>query len=93
MRDSYKFLDRLIHCFQQKKIAIERNRVQQSQLNDKVDNSLAEEQQVKEKMNALVSYTKQLKEQVRPSSLVSLWPSVNLIDRIYPLSSWPKRSP
>ena len=65
MRDSYKFLDRLIRCFQQKKIAIERNRLQQSQLNDKVETSLAEEQQVKEKMQALVSYTKQLKEQVR----------------------------
>ncbi|CAF2157544.1 unnamed protein product [Rotaria magnacalcarata] len=28
MRDSYKFVDRLINCFQQKKLSIERNRFQ-----------------------------------------------------------------
>ncbi|CAF3801218.1 unnamed protein product [Adineta steineri] len=64
MRDSYKFVDRLINCFQQKKIAIERNRLQQKELEEKATNSSKEEQQLKEKLNILISYTKQLKEQV-----------------------------
>ena len=64
-RDSYKFVDRLINCFQQKKIAIERNRLQQKELEEKASNSLKEEQQLKEKLNLLIAYTKQLKEQVR----------------------------
>ncbi|CAF0803382.1 unnamed protein product [Rotaria sordida] len=64
MRDSYKFVDRLINCFQQKKIAIERNRLQQKELEEKASNSLKEEQQLKEKLYLLISYTKQLKEQV-----------------------------
>jgi hypothetical protein len=65
MRESYKFVDRLINCFQQKKVAIERNRLQQKELEEKASNSLKEEQQLKEKLNLLISYTKQLKEQVR----------------------------
>ncbi len=65
MRDSYKFVDRLINCFQQKKLAIERNRLQQKELEEKASSSLKEEQQLKEKLNLLISYTKQLKEQVR----------------------------
>ncbi|CAF4278483.1 unnamed protein product [Rotaria sp. Silwood2] len=64
MRDSYKFVDRLINCFQQKKVSIERNRLQQKELEEKASSSLKEEQQLKEKLNLLISYTKQLKEQV-----------------------------
>ncbi|CAF1541050.1 unnamed protein product, partial [Rotaria sp. Silwood1] len=64
MRDSYKFVDHLINCFQQKKIAIERNRLQQKELEEKASNSLKEEQQLKEKLDVLILYTKQLKEQV-----------------------------
>lgn len=64
MRDSYKFLDRLINCFQQKKNAIDRNRFQQKELQEKAEHSLKEEQQLKEKLNQLIIYTKQLKEQV-----------------------------
>ena len=65
MRDSYKFVDHLINCFQQETIAIERNRLQQKESKEKVSNSLKEEQQSKKKLNLLISYTKQLKEQVR----------------------------
>ena len=65
MRDSYKFLDRLINCFQQKKISIERNRLQQKELQEKASNSLKEEQELKEKLQLLIVYTKQLKEQVK----------------------------
>lgn len=68
MRDSNKYLDRLIQCFQQKKIAIDRNRFQQQQLQEKVQLARQEEQIVKEKLNLLISYTKKLKEQVRFSS-------------------------
>jgi len=64
MRDSYKFVDRLVNCFQQKKSAIQRNRLQQKEAEEKASNSLKEEQQLKEKLNLLISYTKQLKEQV-----------------------------
>ena len=64
MRDSYKFVDRLINCFQQKKLSIQRNRLQQKELEEKASSSLTEEQQLKEKLNLLISYTKQLKEQV-----------------------------
>lgn len=64
MRDSYKFVDRLINQFQQKKIAIQRNRLQQKEFEEKAANSLKEEQQLKEKLNLLIAYTKQLKEQV-----------------------------
>ncbi|UJR34301.1 hypothetical protein I4U23_021704 [Adineta vaga] len=64
MRDSYKFVDRLINSFQQKKISIERNRLQQKELQEKASNSSKEEQDLKEKLNLLISYTKQLKEQV-----------------------------
>ncbi|CAF1322122.1 unnamed protein product [Rotaria sordida] len=64
MRDSYKFVDHLINCFQQKKIAIERNHLQQKELEEKASNSLKEEQQLKEKLDVLISYTKQFKEQV-----------------------------
>ncbi|CAF3533360.1 unnamed protein product, partial [Rotaria socialis] len=64
MRDSYKFVDRLINCFQQKKLSIERNRFQEKELEEKASSSLTEEQQLKEKLNLLISYTKQLKEQV-----------------------------
>ncbi len=70
-RDSYKFVDRLINCFHQKKAAIERNRLQQKELEEKASNSLKEEQQLKEKLNLLISYTKQLKEQVRSVVLFS----------------------
>jgi hypothetical protein len=64
MRDSYKFVDRLVNSFQQKKIAIERNRLQQKELEEKASSSLKEEQQLKEKLILLTSYIKQLKEQV-----------------------------
>ncbi|CAF1226820.1 unnamed protein product [Adineta ricciae] len=64
MRDSYKFVDRLVNSFQQKKVAVERNRLQQKELEEKAANSLKEEQEIKEKLNLLISYTKQLKEQV-----------------------------
>lgn len=64
MRDSFKFVDRLVNCLQQKKSAIQRNRLQQKELEEKASNSLKEEQQLKEKLNLLISYTKQLKEQV-----------------------------
>ncbi len=74
MRDSYKFVDRLIHCFQQKKLAIERNRLQQKEFEEKASNSLKEEQQLKEKLNLLISYTKQLKEQVRSFVLKNFIP-------------------
>jgi hypothetical protein len=33
--DYSKFVDRLINCFQQKKVAIERNRLQQKELGEK----------------------------------------------------------
>ena len=65
MRDSYKFVDRLINRFQQKKIAIERNRLQQSELEEKASLCQKEEADLKEKLTLLVTYTKQLKEQVR----------------------------
>lgn len=64
MRDSYKFVDRLINYFQQKKIAIERNHLQQKELEEKASISLKEEHELKEKLNLLILYTKQLKEQV-----------------------------
>ena len=64
MRDSYKFVDRLVNSFQQKKVAVERNRLQQKELEEKAANSLKEEQEIKEKLKLLISYTKQLKEQV-----------------------------
>ncbi|CAF4371632.1 unnamed protein product [Rotaria sp. Silwood2] len=51
-------------CFQQKKLSIERNRLQQKEFEEKVSNSLKEEQQLKEKLNLLTSNNKQLKEQV-----------------------------
>jgi hypothetical protein len=73
MRDSYKFVDRLINCFQQKKSAIGRNRLQQKEFEEKASNSLKEEQQLKEKLNLLISYTKQLKEQVRSSKLLKIF--------------------
>jgi len=44
LRDSYKFVDRLINCFQQKKVAIESNRWQQKELEEKASNSLKQEQ-------------------------------------------------
>jgi hypothetical protein len=72
MRDSYKFVDRLINCFQQKKSAIGRNRLQQKEFEEKASNSLKEEQQLKEKLNLLISYTKQLKEQVRSFKLLKI---------------------
>ena len=65
MRDSQKCQERLIHSFQQKKSAIDRNRFQQKELTEKASNASLEEQQLKDKLNQLVSYTKQLKEQVR----------------------------
>jgi hypothetical protein len=65
MRDSYKFVDRLVNSFQQKKAAVERNRLQQKELEAKGRNSSQEEQQIKEKLKLLIAYTKQLKEQVR----------------------------
>ena len=77
MRDSYKFVDRLINCFQQKKSAIERNRLQQKEFEEKASNSLKEEQQLKEKLNLLISYTKQLKEQV------SLFLFENSLENLY----------
>jgi len=64
MRDSYKFVDRLINRFEEKKKAQERNRLQQQQLEEKMSISINEEQQLKIKLNILVEYTKQLKEQV-----------------------------
>ncbi|CAF2972583.1 unnamed protein product [Rotaria sp. Silwood2] len=64
MHDLSKFVDRLISCFQQKKLSIERNRLQQKEFEEKVSNSLKEEQQLKEKLNLLTSNNKQLKEQV-----------------------------
>ncbi|UJR34298.1 hypothetical protein I4U23_021702 [Adineta vaga] len=41
-----------------------RNRLQQKELQEKASNSSKEEQDLKEKLNLLISYTKQLKEQV-----------------------------
>lgn len=67
MRDSYKFLDRLIRCFMQKKNSIERNRFQQKELEEKASNASKEEQQIKEKLDLLISYTKQLKDEVSSS--------------------------
>ncbi|CAF2050535.1 unnamed protein product, partial [Rotaria magnacalcarata] len=46
------------------KLSIERNRLQQKELEEKALSSLTEEQQLKEKLTLLISYTKQLKEQV-----------------------------
>ena len=62
MRDSYKLVDCLRNCFQQKKIVIERNRLQQKELEEKASNSLKAGQQLKEKLSLLISSTKQLKE-------------------------------
>jgi FtsZ-binding cell division protein ZapB len=86
MRDSYKFLDRLIHCFHQKRTAIERNRLQQAELKEKAAMSLQEEQQLREKLALLVSYTKQLKEKasrasVRLSSIMSTLVFVCLVSQ------------
>lgn len=75
MRDSYKFVDRLINCFQQKKLAIERNRLQQKELEEKASNSSKEEQQLKEKLTLLISYTKQLKEQVKSNLIIKSFSS------------------
>ncbi len=50
MPDSYKFVDRLINCFQQKKLAIERNHLQQKELEEKASNSLKKRTTIKRKI-------------------------------------------
>ena len=98
MRDSSKYLDRLIQCFKQKKVSIDRNRFQQQQLQEKAELARQEEQVIKEKSNLLISYTKKLKEQVRhrprrvdrPSSL--LFSSLRFsLPKIFSAKKYPNR--
>ncbi|CAF1623098.1 unnamed protein product, partial [Didymodactylos carnosus] len=64
MRDSSKYRERLLQKFQQKTKSIERNHYLQQEYDEKSQKCNEEETKSKQKLNVLISYTKQLKEEV-----------------------------